>query len=103
MNCVSGEVRRVDSGSIGARWGLVSNLPKLVFELDTCNEMRHHEKVQFFRNGRFSMPLCTHVIFNSYDMNLQAEYRFDVAGKKMDRSEKLTLTVGPPRAILNGR
>ena len=47
MNCVSGEVRRVDSGSIGARWGQVSNLPKLVFELDTCNEMRHREKVSF--------------------------------------------------------
>ena len=83
-------VMRVDSGSIGARWGLVSNLPKLVFELDTCNEMRHHEKVSFFRNDRFSMPLSTRVIFDAYDMNLQANYRFDVAGKKLTRSEKPT-------------
>ena len=100
---MSGEVRRVDSGSIGARWGLVSNLPKLVFELDTCNEMRHHEKVSFFRNDRFSMPLSTRVIFDAYDMNLQANYRFDVAGKKLTRSEKPTSTMRPSRAILNGR
>ena len=59
MNCVSGEVRRVDSGSIGARWGQVSNLPKLVFELDTCNEMQHHEKVSFSENDSFRLPLCT--------------------------------------------
>ena len=100
---VGEEVRRVDSGSIGARWGLVSNSPKLVFELDTCNEMRHHEKVSFFRNDRFSMPLSTRVIFDAYDMNLQANYRFDVAGKKLTGSEKPTSTMRPSRAILNGR
>ena len=50
---VGEEVRRVDSGSIGARWGLVSNLPKLVFELDTCNEMRHHEKFNFHKMAVF--------------------------------------------------
>ena len=44
---VSEEVRRVDSGSIGARSGRVTNTAKLVFELETCNEMRHHEKVSF--------------------------------------------------------
>ena len=62
---VSKEVRRVDSGSIGARSGQVTNIAKLVFELETCNEIRHHEKVSFFRNDRFSMPLCTRVIFDS--------------------------------------
>ena len=100
---VSKEVRRVDSGLVGARSGQVTNIAKLVFELETCNEMLHHEKVSFFINDRFSMPLCTHVIFNSYDMNLQADYRFDVAGKKLTRSEKPTLTMRPSRAILNGR
>jgi len=58
------EVRRVDSGSIGARLGRAMNTAKLVFELETCNEM-HHEKVSFFRNDRFSMPHCTQVIFDS--------------------------------------
>ena len=57
------------------------NIAKLVFELETCNEMRHHEKVSFFRNDRSSMPFCTRVIFDSCDMNLQADYRFDVVGK----------------------
>ena len=100
---VSEEVKSGDRCSIGASWGLVSSMPQLVFELDTCNEMRHHEKVSFFRNDRFSMLLFTHVIFNSHDMNLQADYRFDVAGKKLTRSEKPTLMMRPSRAILNGR
>ena len=100
---VSEEVRRVDSGSIGARSGRVTNTAKLVFELETCNEMRHHEKVSFFRNDRFSMPLCTRVIFDAYNMNLQANYRFDVAGKKLTGPEKPTSTMRPSRAILNGR
>ena len=44
---VSEEVGGGDWNLIGARWGLVSNMPKLVFELSTCNEMQHHEKVPF--------------------------------------------------------
>ena len=87
---MSEEVKSGDRCSIGASWGLVSSIPQLVFELGTCNEMRHHEKVSFFRNDRFSMPLSTRVIFDAYDMNLQANYRFDVAGKKLTRSEKPT-------------
>ena len=83
-------VRRVDSGSIGARSGRITSTAKLVFELETCDEMRHHEKVSFFRNDRFSMPLCTRVMLDSQDMNLQADHRFDVAGKKLTRSEKPT-------------
>ena len=96
-------VRRVDLGSIGARSGRVMNIAKVVFELETCNEMRHHEKVSFFRNDRFSMPLSTRVIFDAHDMNLQANYRFDVADKKLTRSKKPMSTRRPSRAILNGR
>ena len=84
---VGEEVRRVDSGSIGARWDLVSNLPKLVFELDTCNKMRHHEKMQFSQNDSFRLLLRTRHLLMMRNKILAAAYRFGAVVKFSTRSK----------------
>jgi len=99
---LSEEVRSGDWNSIGARWGLVSNMPKPVFELNTCNEMLHHEKVSFSENESFRLLVCTRYQLAMRKKIPRAVYRFDVVAIFSTGSKQLVSMMTPSGVLLSG-